>query len=234
VTAPGAPPTYATADQARAYVAAVLARPSLPEGRRARVYLIVPPSLLKSPAWAKLSPAIASRLDPADTIVHRGLFTPGPSTAADRAAVIAARCDGALVVPRRLGAAPGPFSYVVGIAAETEAATLAGLGVPVLVFGPSGLFAWPDCRSAPSEVPAPPSAPVALELPAVPPRGARMLPTLAVCYRALGVTPWTERADRPKARRPQLGPLPADRRTIRPTRPRPCDPARLNQGEVHD
>ena len=178
------PLSYATAAQARAYVAAVLARP-VPAGRAPRVYLITAPGLVQTPGWPKLRPAITAQLPGAELLDFADVFGPKPGKVhvTDRVPQIIAGCDGALVVPRRYRRTDGAFGFLVGDAATDEAERLTAAGLPVLVLMTRGMAAWPDVRTRPI----PGARRLDLDLPAPLPAG-RVLPTLAASYRALGVS----------------------------------------------
>jgi hypothetical protein len=194
------PPSYATADAARAYVAAILAAaPSAPAGP---LYVATHPGRrdTRRMMTARLAAAlpgaeVAGWLDlPAD--VRAGLGTPDV-----RSSYLAATCRGLVVVAAKVRG-----SRVVGPGMLAEVAAFAAQARPVLVFTGRRVVAWVDCRVRP--VPEPSRAVAAwLDVPAEAPGP---LPTVAASCRALGVgLP----VDPP--RRPML----AGKRTH--TRPRP-------------
>lgn len=183
-----APPTYATAEQARAYVARVLARPA--PSSPAPVYLIAPTDLRKSAAWPRIAPALAALLPGCRLAGFHDVWAGlAPGTAPDvdtRIERIAAEFGGALVIPRRVNPEGLPPRYLLGYAARAEAEQLAARGLPVLVLAPrAGLVAWPDVRVHPAAAPAPTWYPLELDMPA--PGPGTTLPTVAASYRALGL-----------------------------------------------
>lgn len=179
------PPSYATAEQARAYVARVLSRP---RPKPPRVYLIAPAGSQKSRAWPKVMRVVRALLRGAEAIDYHQMFPHSDSGLEDRVARIAAELSGALVITRRWtdNATGAPPRYLTGYAARQEADALAELGVPVLVLAPGGTVAWPDVRAHRAEG-TPRWLPIEIDLPAPPP-GA-ILPTVAASYRALGIAP---------------------------------------------
>jgi hypothetical protein len=203
-------PTFADRDAARAYIARVLSRPRPPEGEPPKVYLIVYPRLRENAErWAKLEPALRATLRGAELVGYRDVFGRRQRDAAQRIAGIAASCSGALVVPyawRR----EDTLRHLIGYPARLEAEGLAAEGVPVLVFTPRGLAAWPDVLVRPAGEPLPPpylSQEVILpDLPEAP------LPTVAASFRALGLQPPAR--SRPPSPRPGSG-RPAPRALVR-------------------
>lgn len=178
------PITYATAEQAKAYVTAVQRRPVAHLTDRS-AYVITHPGKSAEPMIP-----VAARLMPGVRLVRYGMIFPGAPVpdAAERAEEIERKCTGAIVLPSRQGS-KGAFRFLLGHAATTEANALASMGVPVLVLGPGGLIAWPDAGRPGilSVGPGQPSRTV-LELPARPP-DVRLLPTLLVSLRVLGIAP---------------------------------------------
>ena len=192
---PSPPATYATAEQARAYIAALAARPPLQAP--GRVYLIHAPSLNKSAAWPKLLPAVTAKLPGAELLGFADVFgKPGTLVSLeDRIPRILAAADGALVIPRQVKA--DPPRWLLGYAAAQEARALVAAGRPVLVLTRNGLAAWPDVRARPADEPHSRWLQMELDLPWQPDRP---LPTLAASCRALGIpapTPRPPRATRP-------------------------------------
>lgn len=202
------PVSYATADEARAYVMRVLSRP--PAKAPASVYVIASPTLYGSPAWPAIAEALDTLLPGAGLLTFNDVFPPGAVPAEvvrearaaalhppvqQRVPRIAERVRGAVVIPRK-SVPPGASSprYLLGYAASLEAAGLFALGLPVLVFAPGGMLAWPDVRAHPAVEPHPSYATVELDVPPAPPQGV-LLPTVAASYRALGLP-------RPRPRRP--------------------------------
>jgi hypothetical protein len=185
----GAPASYATRDEARAYMARVLARPA--PATPGEVYLIARPGRPAARSIAKLLPTLAAMLPGAELVGHADVFGRGAAVEVpERVERLAARVRGAVVIPRWL---PAQEAWVIGPSARAEAVGLVAAGVPVLVLTPRGLVAWPDVRAR--EVPEyPQHARWALDLPA--PARWRELPTVAASLRAIGVRP-----PRPGARR---------------------------------
>jgi len=103
VTTPGqAPPaSYATRDQAAAYVSRVLAR--RPPTSPAAVYLIAAPSLMYSPAWERIVPVLRRVLPGCELLAYRDVFTPAEATEGigpdERIKRIVRAAGGAVVIP---------------------------------------------------------------------------------------------------------------------------------------
>jgi len=180
-----APASYATADQARAYVAGVLSRPA--PAVPPRVYLIVRPKLFADKErWAKIGPALRAKLPGAELVTYRDLFGRQQRPAAERVEGIEAECAGAVVVPFVSRWPDLPVRYLIGYAGRLEADELCAAGVPVLVFTPRGMAAWPDVLVQPAGEPLPPPhLSQELFLPELPDRP---LPTVAASYRAMGLS----------------------------------------------
>jgi hypothetical protein len=199
--AEGAPASYASRDEARAYVARVLARsaPATP----GEVYVIIRPGKAARRALANLGPTLAAMLPGAALVTHADVFGRGAAVdVADRIAVIAGRVRGAVVIARR--SASGV--WLIGGSARAEAEGLAARGVPVLVLAPRGLVAWPDVRARPAPEPHPLHSPIVLDMPA--PARWRQLPTVAASLRAIGI--------RPPRRSPRAASSPRPPRAARP------------------
>lgn len=189
------PPSYATADEARAYVARLAARPRPP--RPAPVYLIAPSSMLKSAPWPRLRYAVGELLPGCPLLEFGDVFGGEFPGAEDRIPAIAERAAGAVVIPRTVPGDAG-LRYLIGYAARLEASALAGMGRAVLVFAPGGMLAWPDVRVRKGKPPVPAFSPFEVDLPPIPPGGV-LLPTVAASYRALGLAdPAPRRPPRPK------------------------------------
>jgi hypothetical protein len=194
---PAAPLTYGTAEGAREYVAAVLAR-RVPAGAAARLYLIAAPTLRKSPAFGPLAATLANRMPGAVLVQYRDLFghPARQPHVTERVDLIAAECAGAVVVPVRYSRPGSASQYFIGPAAADEANRLAGLGVPVLVLAPDDMAAWPDValRELPPDEPRLRHTRYEVMMPA---RSPRPLPTVAASYRALGIAPPRPQPSRP-------------------------------------
>lgn len=187
------PVTYATIEQARVYVTAVQKRAArLGSGERT-AYVIAHPGKVSD----RMIPVAAKLLDRVRLVRYAVVFpgTPGLDATA-RAEVIEQQCTGAVVIPVR-ASDKGVTRYVLGKAAVTEADTLAGMGVPVLMLGPGGLVCWADV-----------GRPVAeredrlrsrLDMPACP-ADPRRLPTLLVSLRALNISGEPVTAQAPAAK----------------------------------
>jgi hypothetical protein len=194
-----APPSYATRDEARAYTARVLARP--PRPGPVRVYLIASPWLRKRESWPALHRAATGALHGAELLEFADVFGKGRVAVEKRVPRIAEAAHAALVLPRAVHAPDEPVRYLIGYAAAAEARELAALGVPVLVFAPGGLAAWPDVRTHAAAEPHPFWLAVELDMPALP---AEPLPTVAAAFRAIGLPP-----PRPPRPRPPVPPAAA-------------------------
>jgi hypothetical protein len=178
------PPSYATADAARAYVSAILAAaPSAPAGP---VYVATHPGPRKRrrALQARLADVLpgadlAGWLDlPAETLAALAAPAAPGTRPAMRSAYLAATHPGLVVVAVKVGG-----SRVVGPGILAEVAAFTAQARPVLVFTGRRLVAWVDCRVRP--VPAPTSAVAAwLDVPAETPA---VLPTVAASCRALGL-----------------------------------------------
>ena len=179
----GAPASYATRDEARAYVARVLARPapSVP----GEVYLIFRPGRLARTRLDQLRPTLAAMLPGAKLVGHADVFGRGQAVeVGERVERLAARVRGAVVIARWLAVQE---AWVIGGSARAEAVGLVAAGLPVLVLTPDGLVGWPDVRTRPAPEPHPPQYQWALDMPA--PARWRELPTVAASLRAIGIQP---------------------------------------------
>jgi hypothetical protein len=193
------PPSYATADEARAYVARVLSRrvPKSPEGNP-RLYLIAPAGSPKSPPWPNLLKVARAKFPRAELADYHEVWPARNDGGVDaRVERIAAEFSGALVLCRQFTVSSGEILHLLGYAARQEADKLAALGVPVLVLAPSGIVTWADCRAWANPDP-PPWLPITVDMPEVP--EGRTLPTVAASYRALGIAPPGPRPARKAAR----------------------------------
>lgn len=192
------PPSYATADEARAYVARVLSRraPKAADGKP-RLYLISPAGTPKSKPYPKLLKVAAAKFPGAQLADYHDVWPKRiDGGVADRVSRIAAEFSGALVLCRQFTMhTSGEVVHLLGYAAKQEADSLAALGVPVLVLAPSGVVTWADVRPWANPEP-PPWLPITVDMPA-PPEGA-VLPTVAASYRALGIDNPGPRKPRPK------------------------------------
>jgi len=187
------PLSYATADEARAYMARVLARPV--PAAPPRVYLIMPPALRGS-SWAALRPAIAATMRGAELLEHGDVFGPEPIPVEDRVPRIAEAASAALVIPYQFRVPGAELRYLMGYSARREARALVARGLPVLVFTPSGLAAWPDVRTRSARPPHPPWLTLEVDMPGAAPRP---LPTVIASMRAIGLpAPKVRRAPRPR------------------------------------
>lgn len=200
-----APVSYATADDARAYVERILRRPRPPTGRPAPAYLIAPSARINSSAWPKLRGAVEKLLPGCPLLEFGDVFGDSHPPAEARVPMIARRAGGAVVIPRAAHVGER-VRYLIGYAARLEAAGLVAAGRPVLVLAPGGMLAWPDVRVRPGEPPTPEFAPLELDMPAQP-VGAPVLPTVAASYRALGLPSPSPRRP-PSARPPRQGQKP--------------------------
>jgi hypothetical protein len=211
---PAAPVTYGTAEGAREYVRAVLARP-VPAGACARLYLIAAPTLSNSPAWEPIRATLVNRMPGAVLVQYRDLFgrPSRPPHVTGRVDVIAAECAGAVVVPVRYSRPGGPAQYFIGPAAADEARRLVALAVPVLVLAPGDMAAWPDValRELPPDEPRLRHTRYEVLMPA---RAPRPLPTVAASYRAVGIAPPRPQPSRPTGR-PRAGADPTGPARIR-------------------
>ena len=186
---PGPPPSWATAGEARAYVAAVLGRAQARGAQPARpaVYLICPPAMSgRRGNLRSLLPALRSLLPGAELLTYADVFAAEGRAlqVPERVARLAAEVSGAVVLPRQWRKPGGPERAVIGEAARAEALGLVALGVPVLVFAGAALVAWPDVRLVEAPSGRPPRFPWLVELPA---GSGVILPTLAASYRAMGL-----------------------------------------------
>jgi len=171
------PVSYATRDQARAYVASLAPGPA-----DAPAYLIASPAARDSYRWPRWIAELAALLPGPELIAWPDLpdsFASIP--AGQRRGRLAADMRGAVVLPdKQLG------RRWIGLAAEAEASAFLETGRPVLVFAEGRLTAWPDCRLAGRQVQAPKFTPLEVLIPAASPRP---LPTLDASLRALGRVP---------------------------------------------
>jgi hypothetical protein len=201
-----APASYATREQAGAYVRRVLSRP--PATSPAPVYLIASPGLLRSEAWPKITAALGYQLPGAQLLSYRDVFTAAEAAegvpVADRIERIATVARGAVVLPRSsaTNSPDGRTRYLLGYSARLEAEGLLAAALPVLVFTPGGLVAWPDVRVRPAAAPVSVYNPLELDIPAPSPSGA-LLPTVAASYRALGLPRPRPRPGRPRRPAPR-------------------------------
>ena len=195
------PASFASESAARAYIARVLARPRPPSPPR--VYLIVYPKLrANAERWERLEPALRATMRGAELVGYREVFGRRQRDADERIVGIAASCAGALVVPYASRWPDLPVRYLIGYPARLEAEGLMRAGLPVLVFGPRGLAAWPDVLVRPAGEPLPPSH-LSIEL-IMPDLAEAPLPTVAASFRALGLeAPPGPRRQPP--RRPERG-----------------------------
>jgi hypothetical protein len=195
-TPEAAPPaSYATRDQAAAYVSRVLAR--RPPTSPAPVYLIAAPALMYAAPWSRLLGVLAKLLPGCELLAYRDVFTPAEQAAGialeARLERITRAAGGAVVVPSTTRPDEhGRRLYRLGYAARLEAEGVLAAGRPVLVLAPGGLVAWPDVRVHAATGRHSIFAPLELDMPEAPPRGV-VLPTVAASYRALGLgrpKPW--------------------------------------------
>jgi hypothetical protein len=188
MTEPARPPrpvTYASADDARGYVAAVLgAAPAAPDGP---AYVAIPPAVVMSERWPILRPVLAGLLPGVPLTEWADLDAEtraGLGSRATRTAYLAATCRALVVVAlrrpdMRREVTPGVLAEVAAFTAQAR---------PVLAFTGRRLVAWPDCRTRPPRDDGPRhrvrQAAAMLDVPAAPDRP---LPTLAASLRVLGV-----------------------------------------------
>lgn len=185
-------PSYASAQEARAYVARVLARPR--PASPPRIYVIASAQAPQSAAWPTVMRAARAKFPGCELANYYEVFRQSDRGLDHRLGVIA-EFAAALVITRPWAdLATGRRSHVLGYGARQEADALTRLGMPVLVLTPSGLAAWPDVRVRPAEG-TPSYLPIEVQMPAgAPPPG--LLPTVAASYRALGIAP-------PRPRKPR-------------------------------
>lgn len=176
------PVTYATEQEARAYVARIMAAGPV----RAPAYLAAAPSARMSAGWPELAARAAALLPGAELHDWTGAAPLLACVASPRLAVALAETHSALVVFADRAGADGRRTVGPGILAESEAFTAAGR--PVLVFTGRRMAAWPDVLVTPvtrGERRPRPHAVAWVDVPAPP---GRPLPTLAASLRVLGIT----------------------------------------------
>ena len=191
------PVSYATADEARAYVMRVLSRP--PAKAPASVYVIASPTLYGSPAWPAIAEALDTLLPGAGLLTFNDVFPPGRRARRGRQGGAGRRASPARAAagapdrrarPRRRGDPPqvgAPRCQQPPVPTRVRRqprgrGTLA-LGLPVLGFAPGGMLAWPDVRAHPAAESPPSYATVELDVPPAPPQGV-LLPTVGASHRA--------------------------------------------------
>lgn len=192
------PPSFASQDEARGYVSAVLAR--TPPREPGRVYVIASPLLRQMPAMPKMLAVLGKALPGAELITYDDLPRGRGEMGARIKTLAGGLVVGAVVLPRAWGL-DGETVHVVGAAARDEAAALVAAGVPVLVLTPVGLLAWPDVRLVPAPEGVSPRYPWRVEAPGP---SSVLLPTVAASYRAMGLPRPAPR--RPRAARPARSP----------------------------
>ena len=131
------PVSYATRDQARAYVTSLTRT-----GSTAPVYLIASPAARDSYRWPRWTAELAALLPGLELITWRDL--PGSFTGVPIGqcpARLAGALRGAIVLPDKQQG-----RRWIGRTARSEARAFAAAGKPVLVYAEGRLTAWPDCR----------------------------------------------------------------------------------------
>jgi len=179
MTGPARPISYATADQARAYVGGLVRGPA-----DAPVYLIASPAVRKGDRWARWTAELEKLLPGLRLTSWRELPESLTGVPADeRPGRLARTLRGAIVVPDK-----HRDRRWIGCVAAAEARAFADVGRPVLVYADGRLTAWPDCRVVEGQADAPKFTPIEILVPAEAPR---MLPTLDASLRVLGHAPAT-------------------------------------------
>jgi hypothetical protein len=175
------PVSYATRDQARAYVTSLT-----PDPAAAPAYLIASPAARDSYRWPRWTAELAELLPGLELITWPDLpesFTGVP--AGQRRARLASTLRAAIVLPDKHRG-----RRWIGHAAAAEARAFLEAGRPVLAYAEGRLTAWPDCRLARRRPGAPKFTPLEVLIPAAAPR---QLPTLDASLRVLGYAsdpPW--------------------------------------------
>jgi hypothetical protein len=171
------PVSYATRDQARAYVTSLTRTQST-----APAYLIASPAARDSHCWPRWTAELAALLPGLELITWQDLpdsFT--GITAGQRPARLASALRAAIVLPDK-----DQGRRWIGRTAAAEARAFLEAGKPVLVYAEGRLTAWPDCCLARRRAGAPNFTPLEVLIPAASPRP---LPTLDASLRILGHAP---------------------------------------------